>query len=247
MCAKTLEPPSLFLNVPLTSSKAMSCLEDCLRVVCLQFEPFIRYSLASLLTGISPPSQKKLHVKSTLVWSLQEGVLWRVLWGPKSLHTLFVIWEFISQLHRTSVTQGFLAGILCVIRRLHKVLLVNLPVTHINCRGINFPIAHTFVTQKNCFRIIYVIILGLMAVALVTPTPFVDILKHHMAMLRIATTCKGISLPLGESRGVPYEISLNCSALGGFVCSAPMWCDEIFLLFGYDPWIALHPIFLRLF
>ena len=73
-----------------------------------------------------------------------------------------MVWELISQLHRTSVTQGFLAGILlCNSGRLHKVLSVKAPITHINCLGINFPITHTSVTQKNCFRIICVIISGL--------------------------------------------------------------------------------------
>ena len=38
---------------------------------------------------------------------------------------------------------------------------MNAPITHINCLGIDFPITHTSVTQKNCFRIISVIISGL--------------------------------------------------------------------------------------
>ena len=36
-----------------------------------------------------------------------------VLWGPKWLHThIFIVWEQISQLHRTYVTHGFLTGII---------------------------------------------------------------------------------------------------------------------------------------
>ena len=30
---------------------------------------------------------------------------------------------------------------------------MNAPMTHINCRGIDFPIAPTFVTQKTCFML----------------------------------------------------------------------------------------------
>ena len=48
--------------------------------------------------------------------------------------------------------------VFCVIQGLHKVLSVNVQITQINCLGMNCPIAHTSVTQKNCFRIIYVII-----------------------------------------------------------------------------------------
>ena len=57
--------------------------------------------------------------------------------------------------------RAFWQEFFCVIRGLRKVLSVNLPITHINCLGINFPITRTFVTQKNCFRIICVIISGL--------------------------------------------------------------------------------------
>ena len=32
--------------------------------------------------------------------------------GPKKFTHIFMIWELISQLHRTSVTQGVLAGVL---------------------------------------------------------------------------------------------------------------------------------------
>ena len=74
---------------------------------------------------------------------------------------IFIIWAFISQLHRTSVTQAFWQELLCVIRGLHKVLSVSAPITHSNCPGTNFPIARTCVTQKNSFRIICVIISGI--------------------------------------------------------------------------------------
>ena len=43
---------------------------------------------------------------------------------------------------------------------------MNAPITHINCLGINFPIARASVTQKNCFRIICVIISGLIVIDL---------------------------------------------------------------------------------
>ena len=56
--------------------------------------------------------------------------------GPKMISHIFIVWELISQLHRTSVAQGMLAGLFCVICLLHKVLSVNSPITHINCLGI---------------------------------------------------------------------------------------------------------------
>ena len=71
-----------------------------------------------------------------------------------------IIWELFSQLHRTSITQGFWQESLCVIRGLHKVLSVNAPITLINCLEFIFQL-HTSVTLKNCFRIICVIISGL--------------------------------------------------------------------------------------
>ena len=46
----------------------------------------------------------------------------------------------------------------CVVRRLYEVLSVNAPITHINCLGINFPIARTSVTQKTCFPITPIVI-----------------------------------------------------------------------------------------
>ena len=84
-------------------------------------------------------------------------------------HTDFIVSEFIAQLHRTSVTQGFLAEFSCVIRGLHKVLSVNVLITHINCLGMNFPIARTFGTQKGCFRILCVIISVLIVYNLLAP------------------------------------------------------------------------------
>ena len=38
---------------------------------------------------------------------------------------------------------------------------MNAPIAHIYGMGIHFPVAHTSVTQKNCFRIICVIISAL--------------------------------------------------------------------------------------
>ena len=59
----------------------------------------------------------------------------------------------------------------CVIRGLHKVLSVNVPITQISCFGIDFPITHTCVTQKRCFRIICVLIAGLIVVFLIQRGP----------------------------------------------------------------------------
>ena len=42
---------------------------------------------------------------------------------------------------------------------------MNAPITNINCLGNNFPIARTSVAQKNCFRIICVMISGLIVVS----------------------------------------------------------------------------------
>ena len=68
---------------------------------------------------------------------------------------IFIVWELITQLHRTSVTQGFWQEFFfCVVGRVRKVLSVNSPITHINRPGINFPIARTSVTQEKRFRII---------------------------------------------------------------------------------------------
>ena len=52
--------------------------------------------------------------------------------GPRMMNThIFMIWELISQLHRTSFAQGFLAGNSFVhFGRLHKLLAVNAPFTH---------------------------------------------------------------------------------------------------------------------
>ena len=71
-----------------------------------------------------------------------------------------------------------------VIRGLRKVLSVNVPMTHINCLGNNFPIARTFVTQKNCFRIIYV---------------YIYILCNHFGPHSMATKRKENNSELGEA------------------------------------------------
>ena len=98
------------------------------------------------------------------------SVFWlgrRAYYGAQNDYThIFIVWELISPLHRTSVTLSFLAGILLwKFGCLHEVFSVHVPITHMNCLGINFPITHTSVTQKNCFRIICVIISGLIAMA----------------------------------------------------------------------------------
>ena len=60
----------------------------------------------------------------------------------------------------------FWQELFCVIRgRLHEVHSVKAPITHIDCLGINVPIARTSVTQKNCFRILCVIIWGPIALS----------------------------------------------------------------------------------
>ena len=60
--------------------------------------------------------------------------------------------------------RAFWQELICVIRCLHKVPSVDVLITHMNCLGINFPTTRTFVTQKNCFRIISVIISGLIVI-----------------------------------------------------------------------------------
>ena len=70
-------------------------------------------------------------------------------YGAQNDYThIFIIWELISQLHRTSVTQAFWQELICVIRGLHKVLSVDVLITHITGLGIDFPITRSFVTQK---------------------------------------------------------------------------------------------------
>ena len=46
---------------------------------------------------------------------------------------------------------------------------MNASITHIKCLGTNFPIARTSVTQKKCFRIICVIMSGLIVCAFPLP------------------------------------------------------------------------------
>ena len=79
--------------------------------------------------------------------------------GPDMIAHIFTIWELISQLHRTSATQGFLAGFFFVYFGLfHNALFVQVPTRHMNCLGITFLITRTSVAQKNRFRIICLII-----------------------------------------------------------------------------------------
>ena len=79
---------------------------------------------------------------------------------------IVVIWELIPGYTGHLLHRAFWQELICVIRGLHRVLSVEVSITHIYCLGINFPIARTFVTQKNCFRIICVIISGLIVHAL---------------------------------------------------------------------------------
>ena len=82
-----------------------------------------------------------------------------LLWDPNDYTHIFMSWELMSQLHRTSVTGR---NSFVWFGHLHKVLFVDAPIAHKNSLGIAFPIACTSVTQKIfCFRIICIIISGL--------------------------------------------------------------------------------------
>ena len=78
---------------------------------------------------------------------------------PKMITHIFIIWAFNYTGHL--LQRAFWQEFFCVFGRLHKALSWNMPITHVNCLGINFPIARTSVTQNNCFRVICVIISGL--------------------------------------------------------------------------------------
>ena len=87
--------------------------------------------------------------------------------GPKMItHTFLLFGNSFPNCTGHLLHKAFWQELFCVIRRLHKVLSVNAPITHINCLGINFPITCTSITQKNHFRIICVIISGLIVVAI---------------------------------------------------------------------------------
>ena len=65
-------------------------------------------------------------------------------YGAQNDYThISIILEFISQLHKTSVTHGFLAGFFCIIWAPRKVFSVNVPSMHTNCLGIDFPNVRT--------------------------------------------------------------------------------------------------------
>ena len=83
-----------------------------------------------------------------------------LLWGPKWLHAyMFMIWELIAQLHRTSVTHGFLAGIvLCNLGAYEGTFCERTDYTH---ELSNY--THICYTKK-CFQIMCVIISGLIVV-----------------------------------------------------------------------------------
>ena len=74
--------------------------------------------------------------------------------------------KLISQLHRTSVTRGFLVGIFLCNSGTSITYFLCTCQLHINCLGINFLTTHTSVAPKNHFRIICVIVSGLIVVAL---------------------------------------------------------------------------------
>ena len=88
-----------------------------------------------------------------------------ILRGPNDYTHIFTLWAFIAQLQRRSVPHGFLAGIiLCNLCASSRYFLC-IPITHQKSLRIDFPIAGTCVTQKNCFRIICVIIVDLIVVS----------------------------------------------------------------------------------
>ena len=77
-------------------------------------------------------------------------------------HThIFIIWELISQLQRTSVTQGLLAGILLCNSGASTTYFLRTCQLRTLIVWEFMSELHTSVTQKNCFRIICVIISGL--------------------------------------------------------------------------------------
>ena len=82
--------------------------------------------------------------------------------GPKMITHIFIIWELISQLHRTSVTQGLLAGIvLCNSGASITYFLCTCQLHTLNFWNYFSGYTRTSVTEKNCFRIVCVIISGL--------------------------------------------------------------------------------------
>ena len=81
--------------------------------------------------------------------------------GPKMVTHIFYCLVINFQLHRTLLHKAFWQDSFCVIWRLHKVLSASAPSTYTNCLGINLPMTRTSVTQNNCFRIICVVISGL--------------------------------------------------------------------------------------
>ena len=61
---------------------------------------------------------------------------------------------------------------------------MHVPITHINCLGIISPIAHICYTQKNCFRIICVIISGLIEHSPPNKCPFFRFLLLNISQWR---------------------------------------------------------------
>ena len=73
-------------------------------------------------------------------------------YGPKTITHTFLLFEnqfpnYAGHPIHTALWQEFFS----VIRRLHKVLSVKAPITHINCLGLKCPIARSSVTQKKLF------------------------------------------------------------------------------------------------
>ena len=76
-----------------------------------------------------------------------------ILWGKSDYTHIFIICELISKYTGHLLHMAFWQEFFCVIRAPMKVFSANASITHINCLGMNFPITHTSLTQKNCFWI----------------------------------------------------------------------------------------------
>ena len=97
--------------------------------------------------------------------------------------------------------------------RLHEVLSVNAPITRINCLGITFQFhTHTSVTQKNCFRIICVIMLGLIAILQLLPFPVGDCCWFFVMCPSRVCSCSLNDIRLGAS-SAEKSCPINCPNL----------------------------------
>ena len=108
------------------------------------------------------PTKNTTRWGRSFVWCVVRGPLrlcdgyWlseRTLRGPEWLRTHFYYLGFYTG-HLSH--RAFWQELFCVIQRLHKALSAHVSITHINCLGMNIPIAHTHtsVTQKHSFRIL---------------------------------------------------------------------------------------------